>query len=364
MSCVVASVANSIETHEPSSFYGGVGSSPVAQKFLPNNPDPHLEKSSSPALVTPPLAAPSIANENLIPPSNVTIQEHPNPNDVPIEPSIIIQREENSPTAIIAIGDLLSITIKEDRSPPQVILVDEEGLVSIPYIGAVKAVGLSHKALSDLIKQKLEASYYKTATITVATAIQDGTRGQIQVTGQVNQPGTIPLPTDSIMTASGAIMRAGGATALADLTRVTIVRRDIKNTGNDSTISVNVSDVINNGRFDKDVTIKANDIISVPLKGESVGEILMSGAVNSTGVINIPIGEKYTLRKAISAAGGFTDFADKKKVKIVRQDPDTKDGQKIIFVDAGAVMDEGKLNLDQELQNDDVVIVPETWINF
>lgn len=342
---------NPLEPNKPALF--GVGAVPISQKFnTPASSEPVVQNATSPN-VTPVAIAPQIDLEQ--------VQSLPVP--VPEVP-LIIQKEENSSTAVVSIGDLLSVTIKEDRTGPQMLLVDEQGIITLPYIGGVKALGLTHKALSEVIKQKLEVDYYKTATVIVATASQDGTRGQIQVTGQVNRPGTIPLPTDSILTASGAIVRAGGNTALADLTRVTIIRRDMKNTANDARISVNVSDVINNGRFDQDITVKANDIVLVPAQGESVGQVLMSGAIRVPGPMNIPIGEKYTLTKAIFAAGGFAEFADKEKVKIIRKDPDAKDGQKTIIVNVEDIMEKGKLQLDQELQHDDVVIIPEKWFNF
>lgn len=342
---------NPLEPNKPSAF--GVGSMPVAQKFNAQEVSEVTDQKAKPSIPISGLRPPQV------PPQAIQLPE----NAVP-EPPLIIQKEENSSTAIVSIGDLLSITIKEDRTGPQMLLVDEQGIVMLPYIGGVKAVGLSHKALSELIKQKLEATFYKQATVIVATASQDGTRGQIQVTGQVNRPGTIPLPTDSILTASGAIVRAGGNTALADLTRVTIIRRDMKNTANDTRISVNVSDVINNGRFDQDVPVKANDIVLVPVQGESVGRVLISGAIRNEGSLNIPIGEKYTLTKAIPAAGGFAEFADQTKVKIIRKDPDSKNGQKIIIVNYQDIMEKGALQFDEELKNDDIIHIPEKWLNL
>jgi protein involved in polysaccharide export with SLBB domain len=282
-------------------------------------------------------------------------KKEPLPQDPGLEP-----KDEGN---LIRIGDLLSVTIKEDRLGPQVMLVDEQGNLNLSYVGPVMAKGLTCKQLEVLMKNKLEATYYKQATVTVRPASQEGIRGQIQVTGQVAMPGSIKLPSDEVLTASRAILRAG-PTPSADLTRVTIVRKDLKELNKDVRIAVNISDVINNGRFEQDIIVKANDMIFVPGKGESIGQILMSGAIRQPGPLDIPIGAKFNLTDAIFRAGGFAEFADKEKVKIVRKDPAEKDGQKTIVVNVEAIMDQGKLNLDQPLQNDDVVIVPEKWFNF
>lgn len=263
----------------------------------------------------------------------------------------------------ISPGDLISVTVREDRDGPQVMLVDEQGMIALPYLGAVVAKGKTFTQLADEIRTALEKSYYEKATVTVTPASQEGTRGRIFVLGQVATPGPVKIPTDEILTASRAILQAG-ATSGADLTRVSIVRKDPKNPGKDMKMDVNVSEVINNGRFDQDVIVRANDMIFVPGKGESIGQILMSGAIRQPGPMEIPIGGRFTVTDAIFRAGGFADFADKERVKIIRRDPTDDQKQKTIIVNVQSIMDKGKLNLDQALQNDDVIIVPEKWFNF
>lgn len=277
--------------------------------------------------------------------------------------SLVVTKPDVEVLKIIQAGDLISITIKEDRDGPQTVLVDEQGMINVPYVGLIKAKGKTYETLAADIKVILEAQYYDHATVSISSATQEGTRGRIYVLGQVTNPGPVKIPTDEILTTSRAILQAGVSTS-ADLTRVSIVRKDIKNPGKDLKMDVNISEVINNGRFDMDVIVRANDMIFVPAKGESVGQVLMSGAVRQPGPLEIPIGGKFMVTDAIFRAGGFSDFADKAKVKIIRKDPVDESKQETIIVNVEAIMDKGKRDLDKALQDQDVVIVPERWFNF
>jgi protein involved in polysaccharide export with SLBB domain len=296
-------------------------------------------------------------------PINDSITPTDKPNSTHEKSPLLIDKTNPEGSKIIQAGDLVSITIKEDRDGPQTVLVDEQGMVTILYLGSIQAKGKTYTQLASDIQKALESQYYDRATVSVSPAAQEGTRGRIYVLGQVNNPGPVKIPTDEILTTSRAILQAG-ITTNADLTRVSIVRKDPKNANKDLKMDINISEVINNGRFDLDVIVRANDMIFVPSKGESVGQVLMSGAIRQPGPLEIPIGGKFMVTDAIFRAGGFADFADKAKVKIVRKDPIDDKKQETIIVNIEAIMEKGRRELDQPLQDQDVVIVPERWFNF
>ena len=64
------------------------------------------------------------------------------------------------------------------------------------------------------------------------------------------------------------------------------------------------------------------------------------------------------MSKAVSKAGGFGDFANKRKVKLTR-----KNGQEFT-VDCKRVIEEGKTDEDIELLPDDQIYVPQRLINM
>jgi polysaccharide export outer membrane protein len=91
---------------------------------------------------------------------------------------------------------------------------------------------------------------------------------------------------------------------------------------------------------------------------KSRGRIYVYGSVRGQGPQEIPADESYTVSKAVIRAGGFGDFANKRKVKVTR-----KNG-KDFTVDLKRVIEEGKTEEDVVLQPDDQIYVPQRLINM
>lgn len=92
------------------------------------------------------------------------------------------------------------------------------------------------------------------------------------------------------------------------------------------------------------------------------GRVHLSGQVKSIGAVEIDLDRKNMLGRVLLTAGGLTDFADKKNVRIIRQNAE---GENItITVDLREVLDKGNLESDVELKDGDFVIVNEKLINW
>jgi protein involved in polysaccharide export with SLBB domain len=91
---------------------------------------------------------------------------------------------------------------------------------------------------------------------------------------------------------------------------------------------------------------------------KSRGRIYVYGSVKQQGPQEIPPDESYTVSKAIIKAGGFGDFANKRKVKLTR-----KNGQEST-VDLKRVIEEGHTDEDFDLSPDDQIYVPQRLINM
>src|SRR3954470_12667072 len=103
----------------------------------------------------------------------------------------------------------------------------------------------------------------------------------------------------------------------------------------------------------------ATVIIAVDRVSEkSRGKVYVYGKVKGKGPEEIPADETYTVSKAIIRAGGFGDFADKRKVRVTR-----KDGKNFI-VDRKRVIEEGHTDEDLVLQPGDQINVPQRRINM
>ena len=88
---------------------------------------------------------------------------------------------------------------------------------------------------------------------------------------------------------------------------------------------------------------------------------VMFGIVARQGKYDLPTNEDITISQAILRAGGFAQFANKEKVKVVRKTPQ---GNKTILVNVASIMQGGDLDKDIFLRKDDVVIVDELKVNF
>ena len=91
----------------------------------------------------------------------------------------------------------------------------------------------------------------------------------------------------------------------------------------------------------------------------------MFGARSATRApIDIAVNENLTAGKAILRAGGFGDFANKKRVKVVRGGGTEGAGKQSFELNMVDILEKGKTEKDVVLQPDDFVIVPSRLINF
>lgn len=115
--------------------------------------------------------------------------------------------------------------------------------------------------------------------------------------------------------------------------------------------------------LEREYFYKATVILGLEtVSSKARGRVYISGQVHQQGAIEIPPDEHFTLSKAILKAGGFADFANRGKVKLIRKSPGGTSQTTIVDLDAITV--KGKIDLDPELFPDDTVIVPEKFINF
>jgi len=111
--------------------------------------------------------------------------------------------------------------------------------------------------------------------------------------------------------------------------------------------------------LEKEYYYHATVILAIERVSEkSRGRIYVYGSVKGQGPQEIPADESYTVSKAIIRAGGFGDFANKRKVKVTR-----KNGQDFT-VDLKRVIEEGRTDEDLQLQPDDQIYVPQRLINM
>lgn len=107
---------------------------------------------------------------------------------------------------------------------------------------------------------------------------------------------------------------------------------------------------------------KATVVLSLNVANRLLGRVYIWGQVHSQGPVNLVVNEQLTAAKAIMQAGGFADFANKRKVKVVRTAP--QGTNQTFDLDMTDIMDKGDTEKDIALKPNDMIIVPSRLINF
>lgn len=178
-------------------------------------------------------------------------------------PSTLQRMDRLDNSQLIGIGDRLSFRVIEDEDPVQLLQVKSTGDVEIPYVGLVEAQGKTCQQLAFDAKKLLEREYYHRATVIISIESRTATSpGKVYLTGQIAKEGPIAIPPDGKLYLSQAIIEAGGMGDFADQRKVKLVRK--KGSKSSQTYIVDVKDIIQNGRRDKDKLLQPGDWIVVP----------------------------------------------------------------------------------------------------
>src|SRR5262245_32755216 len=108
----------------------------------------------------------------------------------------------------------------------------------------------------------------------------------------------------------------------------------------------------------------ATVFIGVDLMSKTRGRIYLAGRVGLPGYQDIPADEVFTVSKAILRAGGISEFADKRHVKVTHKGEGVGRETEIATVDIAEVLEKGQAGRDLELHSDDRVFVPSRLVNF
>ncbi|WP_343666982.1 polysaccharide biosynthesis/export family protein [Paraburkholderia tropica] len=170
-------------------------------------------------------------------------------------------------------------------------VVGEDGNLQYPYIGQVKAAGLTASELQRRLKQAL-APYLRQPQLTVSVVAYRSQR--VFVEGQVSQPGVKPI-TNIPMSLAEALSEANGVTAgVGDTSRIELLR-------NRESILLNLPALARNGINASQIMLQDRDVIRVP--PQTYNQVLVTGEV--TRPLALPLHDgRLTLSEALGAALG------------------------------------------------------------
>jgi polysaccharide biosynthesis/export protein len=208
----------------------------------------------------------------------------------------------------------------------------------------------------------------------------------ITVVGEVYRPGTHTVesnvrtelagvpgsPRDafnqsrSYPTITRALQTAGGIKPLADIRQVQLKR--VTRDGSEQNFNIDLWALLKTGDQKQDLILQDRDTIVVPevksLPNEEASiqaaasfspdkiRVSVVGEVERPGLIDLP--PNTPLHKAILAAGGFNNRADKKSIEFIRLNPDSTVARREVAVNFAQNLDE---KTNPALRNEDVIVV-------
>ncbi|HMP71805.1 MAG TPA: SLBB domain-containing protein [Kiritimatiellia bacterium] len=187
---------------------------------------------------------------------------------------------------------------------------------------------------------------------------QDGS-DEFLALGEVGNPGFHPYSEG--MNIVRAVVAAGGLSREARMDAARILRpsRD----GDYDLLTIDLGRIFGEADMRANIPVFPGDILFVPSSGAVLGgRVYFMGQVERPGALTLPSSGEATLARTIFTQVGFTRFANRGNVKLIRRGPDGS-RQELTF-DVGRILDSGDFSGDIPLQDEDVIMVSERLFGF
>ena len=236
--------------------------------------------------------------------------------------------------------DVLSISVQGEPQLSGQVQVRPDGLIVLPLLGEVQASGMTVTELADFLREELRR-YVVNPIVSVIQV--GGVPRVVSVLGAVGAPGTYDVRQYESLLA--VLAACGGPSPEADLARAVLVR--------DGEPARVVKDVVpGEPIIPMDIQLQAGDALIVPSLTQRA--VRVAGAVVRPGLVMLE--EGLTASRALLWAGGADESADLTAVQVLRgANRINLNLRPILRAEMAA---EGEMARDEELQLDDIVLVP------
>jgi len=258
---------------------------------------------------------------------------------------------------VVVPGENLEVFVNEDPSFNGIYQVRRGGYIIMPQVGRIAVAGKTLSAAEAAVKRALQSSQLHNASVMIerkqGADVENGPL--IYLSGEFREPRPWHIPSGVTPTLVNVILSSGGVSDKADLTRVRVMRI----AANKSVVEeVNVEKILQGGGLTSDLTLGEGDVIMIPAGPANL--VYITGNVLHQGSFPLKQGERISAYAAILQNGGFSRFADQRKVYILRALPDGTKAK--LPVDIGAIK-RGQ-RPDVQVQSNDIIVVPEKWFSW
>lgn len=241
----------------------------------------------------------------------------------------------------VGVGDKLEIVVFGHEDMNKIVEVRGDSTINYPLLGNLPVAGKTVAEIDDQITRLLGKDFLVDPQVSVD--IREYQSQWVTIIGEVKTPGRFVLRRD--MRLIDLLAEAGGATKEAG-TEILVTRR-LEADGAPQPLVVNRDRLMSRNNQDANIMLAHGDIVTI---GEK--EVFyIRGEVNKPGSYYLE--NDMTILKAISVAGGLTQFANRKSVDLLREGSGGM--QKRLKVDLKSIED-GKKG-DIPLLPNDVIIV-------
>ena len=184
--------------------------------------------------------------------------------------------------------------------------VSPDGLIQVPFVGAVKVAGLTEYQIRSMLTRKM-APYVSDPQLTVR--IQAYRNGRVYVDGEVRSPGLLTL-NDIPMTLPEAINRAGGFTPEADRSSIVLTRNGVAT-------HISMPELTRQGINPAHILLADGDLLRVVNEDDS--KVFMLGDVDNPRAQPLQDGA-LTLAQALGEASGINpETGNPRQVYVIRK---------------------------------------------
>lgn len=265
-------------------------------------------------------------------------------------------------------NDVLSVSVLQAPELDTSTRVSQEGEISLPLLGAVRAAGLTTPQLELAIESRLREKYIREPDVNVQ--LTDLQSQPVSVMGAVNEPGVFQMRGSQtlleVLSLAGGLAPDAGDTVIVvrnDPTRATSefatdaaagrLASGAAPAADDATpavLEVKLTALLDAPDERVNVAIDPGDVVTV----RSAPIVYIVGAVKKPGSFAMRGNERMTVLQAVALGEGMTPTADKDGAVVLRT---AEHGERVeIAVDLDAIL-EGQ-QPDVLLQAQDVLFVP------
>ena len=266
----------------------------------------------------------------------------------------------------IGAGDILSVTIfagpKTTEAPDLVVL--SGGTINFPFLGPVKAEGLTVTELTEKVTTPLARDYFVNPQVIIK--VKEYKSKKVYITGAVEKPGLYALESGAT-TLIELIARAGGVTQersnYAYILRESIQALDGGKEIDElvklkKSIQVNLRELLDKGISKRNLELRAGDVVYItPASFSDLTQhkVYVLGKVEKPGIYDFQDG--LTALDACILAGGFAKYAAPNRATVTRRE---NGEEEIIKINLNKVRKGQKE--DMVLQPGDRLFVPKSWL--